>query len=891
MRSGLRHSPSRRAASMRASRTRAIAFALVALLAAYSALPALRPAPAEALTSTTITIDGNLSDWIAVRNDPDNIAVDTQIPGDPDYPSQADRDIYYVNATYDATYLYLAWRRTAGGTKAISWGAYLDLNGDGLLQDSDRVVIWTVSTGNPYDSQGVILHYHQAQTKSGNQTTILYPGGDPMGGDGDTPDGWARVQDGADTPAMPMDGYISPSNGIEAEARVAWSDLGFAPGQIPPVMAIHFASGNGESWGTKDAPSNTWKWIGSPPEYIEENRGQVEDNVGPLYWLRARGVSVTPNNVSGAPAGTTVTYTHTITNSGNAADTFDLSALSSQGWTAYTTLPNGTPVTSIPLAARASATVQVHVVVPGGTPDGVRDVTTLRAISRTDLTVTGFATDTTSIGAVTVTPNQAGTMAPGQTITYRHTITNNQPSAGTFGVTALSSQGWTTALFASDGVTPLSSVALAAGESREIVVKVSVPAGASNGTQDITRVRATLQGDPSTYGEAEDATTVRSALAVHPDRASFGGAGTVVSYQHTVTNSWPSARTINLSALSSRGWNVQFFDSTGLNQISSVSLGPNGASTDVWVRITVPPSATYGMVDTTTITASAPVGGHTATAVDTTTIRQLATYDSGGYVNQDTQFVLGETIYGRGMGLAPASDVFFVWRNPSGTIVRTSPDRKVDTQGMAFDNLTSTAASPIGIWTLEMYAKGATPGVTTPLERTNFTLTYDAKITALSATNASTVGASTTVNCSTKNNNAVAIADSTMTYVIWWDSNADGVFNAGDTYMDATGAPRTYAGGSVSSHVTSGVSVAAGGTWSDPGWSMVNTQFPNQGTYKVTATWTDTNGIVIDRATSEFFSIPTLGWPLFLIAAIVGVAYLWRRVRTPGADVPRRVRA
>jgi hypothetical protein len=161
---------------------------LLALLAAV-----LVGAPSSGLTTTTIAIDGSFSDWVGVRADPDNVATDTQIPDDPDYPAQPDRDVYIVNATYDSEYLYLAWRRTAGGTKAITYGVYIDRDGDGLLQGTDKVVVYTVSTGNPSASwssgSAWILNYNQARTSSNGP--LLYPAGDPMGGDGDTPDGWA----------------------------------------------------------------------------------------------------------------------------------------------------------------------------------------------------------------------------------------------------------------------------------------------------------------------------------------------------------------------------------------------------------------------------------------------------------------------------------------------------------------------------------------------------------------------------------------------------------------------------------------------------------------------------------------------------------------------------
>jgi hypothetical protein len=907
-----------------------VSFVAVALLAIGVTMPlSVRTNPASALTSTTIAIDGQFGDWAGVRADPANVVVDTQIPVDPDWPGQADRDLYYVNATYDDEYLYLCWRRTAGGVKAITFGAYVDLDGDGLLQeDRDVVVAWTVSDPKSeepaqqnYDEQGRILHYYQARDNQGN---VVYPEGDPMdhygppptdqqnppapdwpdyrhdvpNGDGNTPDGWALgvPQYGESFPAKTMDAYLDYVSGIECEARVAWSDLGFADTlSSPPPISMHFVCANGEDFGTANKTS-LWPddYKNTNGQLEEENQGQVEDNVKGLYWLLGRSVLVSPDHYLGASADTTVTYAHTIRNGGNADDTYDLALSSSQGWNTAVTTLDGSPVSSLDLAAGESTTVVVAVKVPAGTADGTQDTTTLRATSQADPSISDTASDVTVVGAVVVVPDQSGSMAPGQTITYEHTVTNTQPTGGTFDLTATSSLGWTTSVSDAGG-SPLSDVTLASGESTTVVVSVTVPAGATVGLQDVTRLRASLQGDPTTYGEARDTTTVRESLTIEPDRASFSGANATVSYGHTITNSWPSTRTVSLSAVSSEGWPYTFYAADGVTEVTTVDVGPNGGTADIIVRLFVPSGVSYGDVDTTVVTAEAPDGAgssHADTATDITTIRQLATYDGGGYVNQEDEFVLGDTVYGRAMGLDPKDDVFFVWRDSDGTITRTSPTFRVDTQGMAFDEYETLESDPVGAWSLELYADGDTPGVDAPLETSYFTVSFDAEITALTATDAATVGALTTVNCSTVNNNTATITDSTMNYVIWWDDDGDGVFGAGDIYMDSSGAAQTYSGsGVVSSHLTTGITVAGGATWSDPGWSMSNSQFPNQGTYRVTATWNTSGGTLIDEATTEFYSIPTLGWPLYLIVTFVGVAHLWRRVQSRDTAIVRGVAA
>ena len=110
--------------------------------------------------------------------------------------------------------------------------------------------------------------------------------------------------------------------------------------------------------------------------------------------------------------------------------------------------------------------------------------------------------------------------------------------------------------------------------------------------------------------------------------------------------------------------------------------------------------------------------------------------------------------------------------------------------------------------------------------------------------------------------------------------------------MDESGAPVTYDGTQTPvSHETTGAAVAAsGGTWSeDPPWEMSNTHFPNQGTYNVTATWETSTGVLIDEKITQFYSIPAMGWPLFLLALFGGAAFLWRRGH--GRDLARDLAA
>lgn len=881
---GRRNKDGSRALRARVGGARVRRLVLVGLLA-LSSVPVL---PLGALTATTISIDASLADWTGVRADPDNSSHDTQITDpDPDYPGQPDRDTYLVNATWDNEYLYIAMRRTSGGTKAIVWAAYIDRGGDGLLQGSDVVCIWKTNQNqgryadaSAPDPTARILRYNQAIVGQGGP--YLHPAGDPMGHDGETPDGWADIQSGQIVPSRPMDGWLT-ADGIEFEGRVAWSDLGLAPGSL---IAIHFANANGESLGQKWVPSDTRKWIGNPPEYLEENRGQVEDNVDDIWWLRQRGVSVTPDNQGGGDAGDTVVYTHTVRNSSNTSDTLELAAASDQGWPIQITDTSGNPLSSVALAAGGTRTIRVRVTIPNGTADGTRDVTTVSATSRTDATVTSSATDTTTSGRVTVTPDQAGSMAPGQTIAYTFTVGNNMPGvARTYDLTTLGSMGWPTQITTLGG-TPITSVTLASGTSTETVVRVTVPATATAGLQDSTRLTAQLQGLPSVRSFATATTRVLDGLGIAPDNTGYAGANSPILYRHTITNSWPTTRTVTLSATSSRGWPVAYFAADGVTQITTLGVGPNGAAADIFARITVPAGTAPNTTDITTVRAT--VGGTTVTATDTTTVRRLMTYPDTSYTSPSDEFELTDEVFARATGLAAGDTVFFVWYDQNGTPVRTSTDRTVDTQGMQFDSYDTQLADPIGTtWRVELWRRQGKNNVSL-LETTIFKVKDKARITALAASDAPGVGSDVAVTSSVENLIDKPITGSTMTYVVWWDENGDGSLDAGDTWIDSSGAPRSWDGTSpISTHVTSGIDVGGNGTWTEPvAWTVNNRLFPHQGDYNVTATWRRSTGQLIDVKTTQFFSIPALGWPVF--AGVVALAALLfsRRLRVPGGEGP-----
>ena len=121
----------------------------------------------------------------------------------------------------------------------------------------------------------------------------------------------------------------------------------------------------------------------------------VEVPVTMTVELPSYGVSIAPDAAVTDTVGTIVNYTLYVTNTGNTADTFDLSVT---GNTFTTTLSDS----SVALAIGESATVMVTVTIPTDAADGEIDMATVTATSQGDNVVTDSATLTTTAAVLKI---------------------------------------------------------------------------------------------------------------------------------------------------------------------------------------------------------------------------------------------------------------------------------------------------------------------------------------------------------------------------------------------------------------------------------------------------------------------------------------------------------
>lgn len=304
--------------------------------------------------------------------------------------------------------------------------------------------------------------------------------------------------------------------------------------------------------------------------------------LNPLQYVvqNAAGVSLAGQaTVTTATQGTSVSFTNTVTNTGNATDTFDLTTMLST-FPAGTTFQlfqadgvtplvdsngNGTPDTG-PLAAGASVAVVVRATLPAGVTGSVGYTVTTQARSRLDATVTAttvntlsaitghtldLTNDTAGIGSPGFGPGpEAGpvvtpTVAPGATVRITLVAANSAGTPDTYGLQASTDSSFASATLpagwsvvfrdASNQIIDNTGI-VTSGSPKTVYADVTVAANAATGTTQLY-FRA-LSATTGVSDRLHDAITVGGvrALTLSPNNSGQATAGSTTVYTHVLTN-------------------------------------------------------------------------------------------------------------------------------------------------------------------------------------------------------------------------------------------------------------------------------------------------------------------------------------------------------------------
>jgi uncharacterized repeat protein (TIGR01451 family) len=309
------------------------------------------------------------------------------------------------------------------------------------------------------------------------------------------------------------------------------------------------------------------------------------------------GAALSPGTTQATPADTTITFTHTLTNTGSTTLSYDLAAENSQaGWPApQITSDNPTAV----LAPGETTTVTLAVTVPDAS-GGTNNLTTLRvfAAGTTD-PVLASAVNTVLVGEpldVLIFPDRVASALPNSTVTLTHTVTNIGTTADSYQLFAAEARGFPAS------VAP-NLIDLGPGQSQVVTMTLQIPDGTPAGELAFVRVDAVSLTAPTvSRGFVTDQVTVERVsqvnLAASQVRSVTATSGVIRLNSLALTNLGNAADTFDLEVLDvSDGWGLVVAPSEGLN------LSPGQTLRSLSVTVTVPNTIEPGDIKTMRVRA------------------------------------------------------------------------------------------------------------------------------------------------------------------------------------------------------------------------------------------------------------------------------------------------
>jgi uncharacterized membrane protein len=375
-----------------------------------------------------------------------------------------------------------------------------------------------------------------------------------------------------------------PSTG---NCGITWIDAP-QPYIITATISSHPDAELGVYWIVLSPDAGTVQ-VTNPPS---ANKAKLTDNIATyieVHLVDAEfGLMLEPDDetISGNP-GEMVTYTLTLTNSGNTTDTFGI-IFEGNLWEVHLGDDEFT------LEAGESAAVNVQVTIPVEAMADEFDLVTITATSSGDPQISASTSLTTSANAVYdfIFEPEQNTLSgdPGSIVSYILNLTNTGNTPDTFNLMTTGNY-WDVLLSATN-------IDLGAGESIELSVSVNIPADAMAGDSNTLNLIAMSAGDENISASSMLTTSTNAYfhLELTPeDEALSGAPGNSIAYNLSLSNTGNITDTFKLQVGES-DWLVEL-------NLDNYTLAA-GNSVQVILLVIIPESTATGDASTTTITAT-----------------------------------------------------------------------------------------------------------------------------------------------------------------------------------------------------------------------------------------------------------------------------------------------
>ena len=488
----------------------------------------------------------------------------------------------------------------------------------------------------------------------------------------------------------------------------------------------------------------------------------VTSNVVQTTVTQVASLTLTQNGAQTATPGSVVYYPHTLTNTGNGSDTFNLTTTNTGAFSMSNVQifadngsgqPTGPAITTTgALAAGAAFKFIVVGTLPATATSGQTNAITVTGTSAFDATKTASNTDTTTVtnnAVVTLTKAvSASSGAPGSgpytyTLTYTNTgnstatnvvISDAIPAGMTYvansgrwsvtGSTALSDTGGSsgtapntlTSTYTSASTTYAATLAqVTAGQSGTISFQVNVAAGTAPGTLNNTATESYNNGSGTTVTGTSNTvpfsvTQTASVTITGQTVAGPAAPGSTVSFTNAVKNTGTGTDTFNITLGTNNypsGTTFQLFKSDGVTPLTDTNndgkpdTGPlaAGATYNVIVKATLPPNATNAGAPFTISKTATSVFDPTKSATTTDTLSAIAS----ATLDLTQNAALGGTGV-QGTGPGTTTPLATNATNPGTT---TAFSLFANNTGPSPDNYNLTASNLPAGWTVSFQTPGA----------------------------------------------------------------------------------------------------------------------------------------------------------------------------------------